>query len=314
MLLLLVGCGSGADGVVVDLDKSNEDELLAFYFGSYVGPDGGDPFEAGLLRRDGGTITTDLAALPPEVRTAFAPAAEDGLIDWDEAKAVFQRTYAEARPVPRTLLDFQQATPYLAGDGGVAPDWYLVELDGVMTMARRRLYVPKAALREALLAYDANGEQVIYPVGTALVGEHWLDGARAEVTVKQKRADGFWDFGVYDAGGALTDGTTTPPRDLAAPTQCVGCHLGTKLHEPERSFPARAPDGPHGPRAIYVRDAVRNAEATRAVTERFAEHRERPDSVLGIYATLYVADLLADRRAGLPIAPEDEAVLTALGY
>ncbi|MEM6782328.1 MAG: hypothetical protein AAF624_01150 [Bacteroidota bacterium] len=313
VLALLVGCGGGGDGVVVDLDKSNEDVLLGFYFGSYAGPDGGNPFEAGVLGRDGDAVTLNVDALTAPVRAAFAEVAEDGRIDWDEAKAAFQSTYAEARPFPPTLADFQRGIAYLDDAGRAAPGWFSVEIDGVMTHARRRLYVPKAALRQALRTY-ANGEQVIYPVGTALIGEHWLDSARAEVTVKQKRADGFWDFLVYDAAGALATGTATPPRALAAPTQCVGCHLGTKLYEPEKSFPARAPDGPHGPRGIYLDDAVRDHPETRAVTERLAEHRTRSDSVLGLYATLFVADLLADRRAGRALDAEDEAVLAALGY
>lgn len=313
-LVLLVGCGGSVDGIVVDLNKSNEDVLLGFYFGSYAGPDGGDPFEAGVLGRDGDAVTLNVDALSEPVRAAFAGAAEDGRLDWDEAKTAFQATYAEARPFPATLDDFQRGIAYLDASGAPADGWFSVEIDGVMTQARRRLYVPKAALRQALRAYDANSEQVIYPAGTALIGEHWLDGERAEVTIKQKRADGFWDFLVYDAAGVLADGTTTPPRALTAPTQCVGCHLGTKLYEPEKSFPARAPDGPHGPRAIYLDDSVRDHPETRAVTERLAEHRTRSDSVLGLYATLFVADLLADRRAGLALAPEDTAVLDALGY
>ncbi|MEO1572599.1 MAG: hypothetical protein AAFU51_15185 [Bacteroidota bacterium] len=313
-LVLWVGCSGGIDGIIVDLDKANEDVLLAFYFGSYVGPGGGDPLEAGLLGREGNAVTLNMDALPAPTRGAFASAAEDGRIDWDEAKAAFQATYAEARAVPASLSDFQSAVPYLDASGRAADGWYSVEIDGVMTSARRRVYVEKGALRQALRDFDANGERIVYPPGTALIGEHWLDGERAEVTIKQKRADGFWDFLVYDAAGTLADGTSTPPRDLAAPTQCVGCHLGTKLHEPEKSFPAEAPDGPHGPRAIYIDEATRDAEETRAVTERFAEHRTRSDSVLGLYATLFVADLLADRRAGRALDAEDEATLAALGY
>ena len=177
-----------------------------------------------------------------------------------------------------------------------------------MTTARRHIYVPEAALRSALAAYHQNGERLLYPVGTTMVGEHHLGGAHVETTAMRKRADGFWDFFTYDTEGNLAKSTNTPPRKLKTPTQCVGCHTGNKPFEPERSFPDEALPGPHGPRALYVDDALRDPE----VTAFFDEHRKRSDTVLGIYNTLFVAQLRADRRAGR-LGEADVRLLEGLG-
>jgi hypothetical protein len=140
------------------------------------------------------------------------------------------------------------------------------------------------------------------------VGEHYEGEALVETTVMRKRADGYWDYFAYDASGGLASQTTTPPRALDVPTQCVGCHFGEKLFEPERSFPAEAPPGPHGPRGIYVDDALRDAE----VVAFFDEHSKRSDHVLGLYGTLFIAQLRAQEAAGsLPAA--DAALLDDLG-
>jgi hypothetical protein len=156
-------------------------------------------------------------------------------------------------------------------------------------------------------AFIADGK-LRYPVGTWLIGEHLADGQVVETTVKRRRADGFWDFAVYNADGALAPATTTEPKPLRAPMQCTGCHLGQKRFEPERSFPGHAADGPNGPRAVYVPDAWRRPEAV----TRFDEHARRDDGVLGLYATIYTGRLLAERDAGR-LAPADAALLDRLG-
>ena len=49
---------------------------------------------------------------------------------------------------------------YSAGE----PDWFTVEVDGVMTAARRRIHVPLAALRTAMAAFPgASIESVSVP-------------------------------------------------------------------------------------------------------------------------------------------------------
>lgn len=315
MLMCLGACGTDRSGsetgegyIEVDLDKSNSEELLRYYVGSYVGPEGGDPFEAGLLVEQNGRYLMDVAAmeardpsLGPAVRAA---AGADDRIHWDAFEAFLLDTYYTARGVPPTVEAFRETTPY----EGDSEDWFKVTLNGVMTTARRHVYIRKEALRYALRHYHEHGERLLYPAGTVFIGEHVEDGDRLETTIMLKRADGFWDYVTYSPDGTLAPATQPRPRPLKTPTQCVGCHFGSKLFEPERSFPAEAPPGPHGPRALYVDDALRDAEVVRF----FDEHRKRSDHVLGLYNTLFVAQLRAQQQAGT-LPPEDAALLEALG-
>jgi hypothetical protein len=314
-LLLLAGCAGGgsaddaaADGLRLAIDKRNPERLLRFYFGSYLGPDGGDAVEAGLISGADEDFLLHPGALDARWRPALdaANADGDGVIDWDELVDFIDRTYAEARALPPTLDALRADVPYAGAEGD--PAWFTVEIDGVMTTARRHLFVPTAALRAALRDFRANDGRLLYPAGTTIVGEHRVGGALAETTAMRKRPDGFWDFFVYGADGALAGATDTPPRSLRSPTQCVGCHVGRKLFEPEESFPREAPPGPFGPRGVHVGAELRNAE----VVAFFDEHARRSDTVLGVYNTLFVSGLLADRRAGR-LAPEDAALLDGLG-
>lgn len=309
----LMGCGANAEDtaipddsslLLVTLDKSNPEELLRYYFGGYVPGTPRDPFEAGLMVKQEGRFYVQLDSLQ-----AWHPAAVrrlgsngDDALDWEELKAFLQATYYDARRPPATLAALRVAVPY-QGDG-----WFTVELRGVMTTALRRIYVAKEALRTALKGYEAAGERLMYPAATTIVGEHWQDTVLVETTVMQKRTDGFWDYMTYGGDGTLARSTTTEPRQLKTPTQCAGCHFGDKQFEPERSFPGEARPGPHGPRAIYVDESLRDLE----VTTYFDEHRKRSDYVLGLYNTLFVAQLRADRRAG-QISAEDAALLDTLG-
>ena len=312
-VLLLPACGqpdagAATDGlVVVDLDRRDPERLLRYYFGGYAGPGGGDPFEAGMLREQEGRFYLDAARLAqqhPGLAGALDAPTADGRLDWDELEAFLRATYYDARGLPPTLDALRAEVPYAAEDTA----WFSVEIDGVMTTARRRVFVPVSALRHALRGYAAQGERLIYPEGTPFIGEHWDGGARIETTMMRKRADGAWDYATYGPDGRLADATQARPRALKTPTQCVGCHYGSKLFEPERSFPAAAPDGPHGSRGLYVPEAWRDAEVVRF----FDEHRKRSDTVLGLYNTLFVSRLRADRRAGR-LAPADSALLDALG-
>jgi hypothetical protein len=310
---VFLGCAEGGsaddaapDGLRLAIDKRNPERLLRFYLGSYLGPSGGDAVEAGVLSGEGEDFWLDPDALDARWRPALeaANANGDDVIDWDELVAFIDRTYAEARALPPTLDALRDEVGYAEED----PAWFTVEIDGVMTNARRHLFVPTAGIRAALTDYRANDDRLLYPVGTTIVGEHRLDGALAETTVMRKRPDGFWDFFVYGADGTLAGATDTPPRSLRSPTQCVGCHVGRKLFEPEESFPREAPPGPFGPRGIHVGPEMRNAE----VTALFDEHARRSDTVLGVYNTLFVSGLLTDRAAGR-LSPEDAALLDGLG-
>ena len=309
LCLALAACAGGpvdpatAEAVPLRLDRDDPGRLLGSVLGAYAGPDGGDPFDAGIVSRDGAEITLHPQKLPADARAALRDANGDGAIDWDELAPMLEATYTAARGLPATLDALRQQADFSAGE----PEWFVVEVDGVMTAARRRISVPTAALRRAMGAFAESGE-IAYPAGTWIVGEHLVDGAVVETTAKRRRADGFWDFAVYGPDGALAPATQTEPRPLRVPTQCTGCHLGRKLFEPEKSFPAEASDGPFGPRAIHVPHDWRSASATAL----FEEHARRPDGVLGLYATLYAGRLLEARQSGT-LSPDDAALLEALG-
>lgn len=311
LCVLIGGCGrSGpidvatAEYVPVDLDKSNEERLLRYYLGGYVSVEGADPLESGLLFVDDG-----LAINPQILDAAFRDALEDtdgnGTIGWDEFVSFVEFTYSDARLFPDSLEELRSVVQWSDDESA----WFTVEVDGVVTEARRKIYVPLVVLRAALVGYADEGEQIVYAPGTVIVAEH-LDGERVlETTVKRRRSDGFWDFAIYDANGQRASHTSTGPRELRAPIQCVGCHLGRRTFDPEKSFPAEALDGPYGPRALYVSDNLRNA----TVTAHFNEHAKRSDGVLGLYATLYTAELIADRDKGA-ISEEDRTLLEELGF
>ncbi len=291
LLLLAAACGApaGPDQLLLDVGRLSPD-VLRFYFGSYLGPDGGDPFEAGVLFEGENGLFVRPSALREHLPETAPPldADGDGRVSKDELGAFVEATYAVARNLPPTADALRASTGY-GGEG-----WFTVELHGVMTTALRRIAVPESALRSAMAGYRASGDKLLYPTGTALVGEHvGEDGAVLETTFMQKRADGMWDYAVYGPDGQPAAATATPPKALRVPTQCVGCHYGNRPFEPEASFPAAAPDGPHGPRALYVPDAWRDAD----LVAFFDEHRKRSDHVLGLYATLFAAKLRAAGEA-----------------
>lgn len=304
------GCAAGpadvqtAESVPLRLDRARPERLVRSLLGGFAAPGGADPFAAGLVSGEGHALALHPQKLTPAARAVLRDADGDGALSWDEFRALADEAYYAARALPPTVEALRAAEPYAAVD----PAWFAVDVNGVMTALRRRVYVREAALRQAIEAFAADG-RLVYPAGTWIVGEHLgADGAVVETTVKRRRADGFWDFGVYGADGRLAPATSTEPRPLRAPAQCTGCHLGQRRYEPEASFPGPATDGPFGPRAYHVPDAWRSA----AATALFQEHARRDDGVLGLYATLWAGRALAARDAGT-LAPADAALLERLG-
>ena len=307
LLLLVAGCAAGpadvqtAESVPLRLDRAGARRLAESVLGSYAG---GPAFEKGLLTGEGDDLTLHPQRIPAALRTHLRDADGDGAVGWEELSAFLAATYSEGHGLPATLAALRADAGFPDADSAL----FTVEIEGsVMTHARRRIHVPRAALRSALASFAA-GDGLHYPAGTLILGEHVDGDAVLETTVKRRRADGFWDFAVYDAQGRLADATATPPRPLRVPTQCTGCHLGQRLFEPERSYPATPVDGADGPRRYLVPDAERSQEATATLQE----HARREDGVLGLYATVYTGRLIAARTAGTA-SPNDLALLTRLG-
>ena len=312
ILLLVSGCRGDSGQQLSDaylrmnIDKAGAGRLVRYYFGGYVEPEARDPLKQGLVVQKGGSYYVNLDSMVsyhPQVARQMRAASGGNALTWEELVPVIQETYYEARGVPEALQQLRNETSY----PGDEQEWFSVEIDGVMTTARRHVYVPIAALRYALQHYHENDKQLLYPVGTTMIGDHVQEGKRLETTVMRKRADGFWDFFTYGPDGGLVSRTQTPPRELKSPTQCVGCHFGSKLFDPEESYPAEAHPGPRGPRRLHVGDAMRDA----VVARFFQEHRKRSDMVLGLYNTLFVAKLRAEKRSG-DLSPKDEALLSSL--
>jgi len=287
------------------LDKAQPERLLRFYFGAYVGEDGGDPFASGMLIEKASrfyVFPDRIEAQYPGWGTKLQHIAVDRVLDWEELTAFLYETYYVARKVPPTLEKFREIWPYYE------VSWIHFEVNGPMTTARRKIYVAEKALQSVLLQYSAQGSRLMYPVGTAIVGEHHTETTHLETTAMIRRGDGFWDFVTYGTDGYLSLKTSASPRSFTTPTQCVGCHFGSKLFEPERSFPAPALPGPDGIRTYYVEDDMRDA----VVMDFFDEHRKRSDMILGLYNTMYVSKLRADRQRGI-LSEEGERILDALG-
>ena len=106
------------------------------------------------------------------------------------AEATVQGNFIGTNPRGDDLGDVvehvrDREVPYAEDD----PAWFSVEVDGVMSEARRRIFVPTSALRAALEGYHAAGERLLYPVGTTLVGEQYLDGAHVETTAMEAVGD-----------------------------------------------------------------------------------------------------------------------------
>jgi hypothetical protein len=225
------------------------------------------------------------------VRELVDSAGADGLIDWQEFEAFVLDTYADVRDAPRSV----EAARDRYGDWSDSTRWFSMSVSGSMSPYRRRISVDMARLRTAVDGMTSLDDDIIYPVGTVFAGEHLDDGGIRETTFMVKRADGLWDYFAYGPDGRPTRTIEHDPSDLNVPTQCIGCHLGSRQFEPERSFPAEARPGPGGERRVYVDPAVRSSD----IAGRIREHLKRSDRILGLYVTIYLSELRLRARADL---------------
>ena len=280
-------------------------------------PPARDVTTAGLVVRTGSDLVLDLARLTPdeagllkEIAAQDAPADVIGL---DEIEAYLQpRYYALTKPAP-TLEALRREQGF--GDN---PDWLTVPVDSATFERRRVLRVPRERIADALAAYFANGDRVLFPAGTVIVAES-LDagGAFIEAEVLRKRPDGFWNFAVYDRAGRLADHTVAPAEEgrppgpgFRVPSDCALCHRVDRLdgsgdpeapvRSPVRGFfhrlPAEVPQ-------IHLGPEYHDHAAFTELTE--ATHRVK-DGVFGPYASLLLSELAGRKRLGR-LTPGDRA-------
>jgi len=289
----------GDDVVRIEADDDDSGRLLRFYFGSFLGgstSDSSDPVEAGILEKRENSWYLR-APVPDELDSSglltnlFSTAMEEGLLTEDLLGEFVQRHYYDARGFPETLAEWTSRNEEWS-----EPEWFRIEVQGSMVPQRRITWVNRSNIEYALDSMQSLDDPVLYPGGTVFVGEHLRDGVVEETTLMRKRSDGFWDYWAYDAEGKLTDVIRKEPRDMLIPTRCTGCHYGDRQFEPERSFPATAQPGPSGERALYIPESWRRSDVASALQE----HARRSDTILGLYATLY----LAEAAAGSSPTPE----------
>lgn len=297
IMILAAGC-NGGDQVKITVANADDQPILEYYLGVMAG---GDPYEMGVLSEAGASYFINPARLG-ELRPGFdqilQPFLQGRQLNWDSLLAFAELVYDQIRLMPENVAELHDGLP---------SDRILeFEVHGPMTRYLRRIAVPKVALHTALNQFNGNQLRLVYPAGTSIIARHLEDSVQVETTAMFKRPDGFWEFGTYDRAGHRTAATRANPRALATPRQCVGCHLGTRQFEPEKSFPASAAAGPDGVRQWYT------SARDRAVTRFFGEHERRSDMVLGLYATVYVTELLRARELGL-ISTEDAHRLEDLG-
>ena len=295
-VFVLAGCAQKGSIEIV-LDKPDTELLLNFYFGSYVN----SPFESGLLTKSGERFFVDpliLDELRPGMGRQLSLRAPHGVLTWDSLGSFLSHSYYEARELPHTIEEFEQRWPYST--------WLEFQVKGPMTRARRHIYIQEASLIDALKTYRHNDQKLLYEPGTAVVADHYLDNEIVEHTAMVRREDDFWDYVTYGTDGSLSVSTQALPRALQTPLECVGCHFGSRLFEPERSYPEPAGRAPDGERAYYVPDEWRDKE----VAMFFEEHMRRSDAVLGLYATLYVSRIRSERDT---ISVEQQMILDELG-
>jgi hypothetical protein len=294
-VLLVCGCSPGSSqieleyGEVVEirLDKGNAPSLIGFYIGGFL-PKGGSLNS--LVVQDGSkwwlkkphSEAVDLGLVD-----LYNTAGVDRILSWEEFEPVVRSTYYKARSAPSNVQGLKSAF----GDWD-QPEWFGYESKGQMTQFRRRLLVRREALMSSLERLNSVSDPILYDEGTIIIGEHLEGQEVVETTAMIKRADKYWDYFAYGSDGNLTGSIQKSPDPILVPTQCVGCHYGDKSFEPEKSFPNNARPGPSGERAVFVPDDWKNA----GITRQLSEHAKRSDHVLGLYGTLFLADMVA--RAG----------------
>ncbi len=315
VLSLSVGCAQKAEGpesgggILIRLDKGDEDRLLAFYLGGYLGERARNPEISGLIqKREKNWYLLDptrISDADTTLNRLVAAGSSDRVIDWDEFEAFVSETYYRARSAPPTIERMKQRV----GDWHLTDEWSAYEVEGTMSPYRRKIWLRTANLMTAIRGMNSFSDPILYEEGTVFVGEHVANGAVVETTFMLKRADGFWDYFAYDEAGDLSTEVQKEPENMQVPVKCIGCHYGDRQFEPERSFPAQPRPGPNGPRVIFTEEANKSAQ----IAADLQEHARRSDTILGLYATLYLSGVSTRIRQGEATADEID-MMQRLGF
>lgn len=281
--ILLLGCSSPPDRIFIPLEGSQGRTIARFYSGMVQG----NTSEEWILEDSTGlsirlralrTLSAQLASTLDEIR--------DGRdhLERDQWNRFLQAVVEQSTSLPGSLAElFPSGLPHTTEDS-----YFRLKVYGAMTTLLREIYVPRQALEDGLLNYWDRGGMLQYPAGTVIAAYHKnSSGETLEVTVKKRRSDGFWDFGVYDSSGRNVRHSSSPPTPYAAPVQCVGCHLGNMLYEPEESF-IIGREGKTEGEYLVLGNHPRNPK----IVELLDEHARRSDHVLGVYGTVYLTEIL----------------------
>jgi formylglycine-generating enzyme required for sulfatase activity len=285
---------------------------LLYALQTLLSPAPGEPnvLASGVVAHEGretwldlGRVDAAAAALLRSIAAQAAPADELGL---DEIDGFLAARYAGLTAPYPSLDELRRAHPYRDN-----PEWLVVPVDSATFQRRRVLHIAKDRIADALVAYPAQGDRVVFPEGTLIVAES-LDraGAFVEAEVLRKRGDGFWNFAVYDHGGRLADRTVAFDEEghpstrpgFRVPADCAMCHRLDRLDgsgdaaapvlSPVRGFfhllPGYVPQVPLGPE---YHDHMAFTELTEAT------HRAK-DGVFGPYGSLLLSELAGRKRLG----------------
>jgi len=288
--------------VPIDLDKPAPDALLTYWLTPYLDPPR-DPFTAGIVYEVGGDFFLGPEDSLRSRAPGLLPLLDQPSINWESFTAFLQNTWHTAAGHPERVDGWMQR----AGNWRESEGWIRIPVKGSMSPFVRIVSVKESAV-VAALSERARGGILQYPEGTLFAADHMNEGQIVETTIMWKRGPGKWDYASYDGGGRLAIEVFKEPKPLQSPVQCLGCHTGNRAFEPERSFPASASDGPDGARYIDVDDASRDA----TVTALLNEHLQRSDTILGLYATIYLSRVRSRVLSGRG-TPADSLLLTQQG-
>jgi formylglycine-generating enzyme required for sulfatase activity len=271
-----------------------------------------------VVQREGKELYIDLNRLAPEqagtLRQIAKPEANHGDISATAMTAYMDEHYYQLTHPYATLQELLRENPYRDN-----PNWMVIPVDSATFHRLRVLHISKDRITDALVHYFSNNDFLMFGEGTAIVAESFdKSGNFVEAEVLRKRGDTFWNFSIYNKGGALIPVSLAfnengdPDRatpGLHAGKDCAICHRIDRLDlsgDPEA--PAKTPI-----RAFFHRFPARTPEIRlgpeyydhMAFTELTEANAKRKDGVFGVYGSLYLSELAGRKRLGTLTKQED---------